>query len=375
MAKNLAQIFATSPLTTFQSGDLFYVVRGSGDYATTYADLLTAFGGAGGAAWGDITGTLSDQTDLQTALDGKQPINTVTAANEASDTNCFPLFVTAATGALGPKTNAGLAFNSASGVLTATGLNADTLVVTGDVEFPVTIQIGGFNVTAFASTVIPCATQNITFSGPTAARTYTLPNSDATLIDTNSAQTLLSKTFVAPALGAATGTSLALGGATIGSHALAVTGTANVSGNLFSGGNVQGALFQSTAGSLKLYTVGGSLLADFDNPTNIYNRTIFSNAVVTTPQALSGAGAVNVTTSATAFTSTGGAQALTLADGTNGQIKTIAHVSDGGSGVLTPTTKSGYTTITFTNVGDSVTLQFFTGAGWCIVGIFGAVAA
>lgn len=29
------------------------------------------FGGEGAPAWGDITGTLSDQTDLQTALDGK----------------------------------------------------------------------------------------------------------------------------------------------------------------------------------------------------------------------------------------------------------------------------------------------------------------
>jgi len=100
-----------------------------------------------------------------------------------------------------------------------------------------------------------------------------------------------------------------------------------------------------------------------------------SGAITTTPQALSGAGAVDVVTSATAFTSTGAAQALTLLNGANGQIKTIAHVVDGGSGVLTPTTKSGYTTITFTNVGDSVTLQYHTTAGWCIVGIFGAVAA
>ncbi len=100
-----------------------------------------------------------------------------------------------------------------------------------------------------------------------------------------------------------------------------------------------------------------------------------SGALITTPQALSGAGAVDLTTASTAFTSTGGAQALTLANGTSGQIKRICHVVDGGSGVLTPTTKSGYTTITFTNVGDSVTLQYHTTAGWCITGIFGAVAA
>lgn len=89
-------------------------------------------------------------------------------------------------------------------------------------------------------------------------------------------------------------------------------------------------------------------------------------------QALSGAGAVNITTTSTAYTSTGGAQALTLADGTNGQIKTICHVSDGGSGVLTPTTKSGYTSVTFTNIGDTATLQFFTTAGWLILAVNGA---
>jgi len=34
----------------------------------------TTGGGGGGGAWGTITGTLSDQTDLQTALDGKSDV-------------------------------------------------------------------------------------------------------------------------------------------------------------------------------------------------------------------------------------------------------------------------------------------------------------
>ncbi|MFN9957708.1 MAG: hypothetical protein ACK55I_31775, partial [bacterium] len=76
----------------------------------------------------------------------------------------------------------------------------------------------------------------------------------------------------------------------------------------------------------------------------------------------------------TSLTTTGAAQALTLANGTAGQIKIISHVIDGGSAVLTPTTKIGFTTITFTNVGDSATLVY-TAAGWAIVGISGAVAA
>jgi len=134
----------------------------------------------------------------------------------------------------------------------------------------------------------------------------------------------------------------------------------------------------SNGATLDVTTDGTIKLRDRTNAadaTVTAGKATLSGPLITTPQALSGAGAINLTTGTTAFTSTGAAQALTLADGTNGQIKTIVHVADGGSGVLTPTTASGYTIITFANVGDSVTLQFFTTAGWCIVGIFGAVAA
>jgi hypothetical protein len=96
--------------------------------------------------------------------------------------------------------------------------------------------------------------------------------------------------------------------------------------------------------------------------------------VVNSVQLLSGAGVVNLTTGLTALTTTGAAQALTLANGSAGQVKMIVHAVDGGSAVLTPTTKIGFTTITFTDVGDAVTLVY-TSAGWAIAGISGAVAA
>ena len=47
----------------------------------------------------------------------------ITVADESSDTTCFPLFTTAATGDLGPKSGSNLTFNSSSGALTATLLN------------------------------------------------------------------------------------------------------------------------------------------------------------------------------------------------------------------------------------------------------------
>lgn len=96
--------------------------------------------------------------------------------------------------------------------------------------------------------------------------------------------------------------------------------------------------------------------------------------IFATNQALSGAGAVNTIDMLTSLTTTGAAQALTLANGTLGQIKIICHVVDGGSAVLTPTTKIGFSTITFTAVGDSAML-IYTVAGWDIVALNGATTA
>jgi hypothetical protein len=94
-------------------------------------------------------------------------------------------------------------------------------------------------------------------------------------------------------------------------------------------------------------------------------------------QSLSGAGAVNITSLATAFTSTATGNALTLADGAQGQLKTVIYVAEaagGDTGVLTPTNLGSGTTITFNAIGDSVTLQF-AGTDWWVVGFRGAVVA
>tara|TARA_B100000686_G_scaffold278800_1_gene299036 strand:- start:882 stop:3491 length:2610 start_codon:yes stop_codon:yes gene_type:complete len=55
---------------------------------------------------------------------------TMTIADESSDTTCFPLFVTAATGDLAPKSGTNLTFNSSSGLLTATAFSG---ALTGNV--------------------------------------------------------------------------------------------------------------------------------------------------------------------------------------------------------------------------------------------------
>lgn len=110
----------------------------------------------------------------------------------------------------------------------------------------------------------------------------------------------------------------------------------------------------------------------FSGPVTSTNG--FIGEITLPVQSLSGAGAVNVTDGLTSLTTTGASQALTLANGTVGQLKYIVHAVDGGSAVLTPTTKIGFTTITFTNVGDSVSLVY-TSAGWAVVGSKGASIA
>ena len=69
------------------------------------AGAFVTFDGALGTP---SSGTLTNCTGLPS----------IVVANEASDTTCFPLFVTAATGELGPRTNTNLTFNSNTGVLT-----------------------------------------------------------------------------------------------------------------------------------------------------------------------------------------------------------------------------------------------------------------
>jgi hypothetical protein len=105
--------------------------------------------------------------------------------------------------------------------------------------------------------------------------------------------------------------------------------------------------------------------------------SVATGPVFGTVQSLSGPGAVNITTLTTAFTSTATGNALTLADGVAGQLKTIVYVAEaagGDTGILTPTNLGSATTITFNAVGDSVTLQFI-GADWWVIGFRGAVVA
>lgn len=197
-----------------------------------------------------------------------------------------------------------------------------------------------------------------------------------------------SPTLVTPTLGAASATSV---------NKVAITAPATASTLTIADGKILTASNSLTLAGTdgKTLTVNNSLtlsgtdgtvmtfpsttasIARIDAAQTFAGNQSFSGAIITSVQALSGAGAVDIVNIATAFTSTATGNALTLANGAVGQIKTVVYVAEAAAadtGILTPTTRVGYSTITFTNVGDSVTLQYFT-QGWAVIGVRGATVA
>ena len=82
--------------------------------------ILTAYGSitATTSLVGALTGNADTATTATTATN-------VTVADESTDTTCFPLFTTGATGNLPPKSGTNLTFNSSTGALSATSFSGN----------------------------------------------------------------------------------------------------------------------------------------------------------------------------------------------------------------------------------------------------------
>ena len=184
--------------------------------------------------------------------------------------------------------------------------------------------------------------------------------------------TLTSPTLVTPTLGVATATSV---------NKVAITAPATGATLTLADGKTltvnNTITFSGTDATTMTFPATDASIARIDAAQTFTGTQTFAGAVVGSVQALSGPGAVNVTTVTTAFTSTGTGDALTLADGVAGQLKAIVYVAEtagADTGVLTPTNFGNGTTITFNAVGESVLLQFL-GTDWWIVSNNGATVA
>jgi hypothetical protein len=170
-------------------------------------------GGGGGGTWGSITGTLSDQTDLQSALDGKQPLDADLTALAALVTT--GMVARTGAGTVATRTITGtpnqISISNGDGVSgnptisiptnptlpgTTTGTFSGNLTgnVTGNADTATALATArgiygnNFDGTA-ALTQIIASTYGGTgngftkFSGPaTSEKTFTLPNANATLL-------------------------------------------------------------------------------------------------------------------------------------------------------------------------------------------------
>lgn len=107
-----------------------------------------------------------------------------------------------------------------------------------------------------------------------------------------------------------------------------------------------------------------NLFGGIPSPVVLEDKLVFGG----TPQTVSAAGAaISITTNVTKITSPDNTGTLTIADGVDGQIKTIIMVSNTGNHTLSITSNIGHSSIAFNSVGDTATLMFM-GTVWYFIG-------
>jgi len=224
---------------------------------------------------GPLTGNASTATALETArtiggtsFDGSANIavalasvgTAITVADESSDTTCFPLFTTAATGDLGAKSGSNLTFNSNTGLLTAT-LFAGAL--TGNVTG---------NASGTAATVTGAAQTAITSVGTLTALQVDNLNINGNTISSTAGTDLL----ITPL----SGQQIVLDGAIV-IDAGVVTGATSITSTAFVGaltGNASGTAATVTGAAQTNITSVGTLTALQVDNININLNTISSTA-------------------------------------------------------------------------------------------------
>ena len=120
---NVTDVSATGVVTA-TSGVFDSTTVGSAVTSNSTGIIVVGIVTASGGFVGDLTGTADNATNI-------------TLADESSDTTCFPLFATDATGNQAPKTDSSsLTYNASTGQLTAVDLNA-----TSDINLKKDIEV------------------------------------------------------------------------------------------------------------------------------------------------------------------------------------------------------------------------------------------
>ena len=297
-----------------------------------------------------------------------------------------------------------------TGTALTSGISADATTVT--------LTSPNINEIVFEGATADANETTLAVADPTADRTITLPDATGTVLldskiefanagsiddDSQNEYIIFSKTASAvneltignsatggaASSGALTAPSLsASGGDTNIDLALLPKGTGHVTMRSTGGANNQGAIRLNCENNTHGQTLMGQphsasdsgffmLPLDAGSARATPNVLLSGAKTIVATETASGGGspvALSLNTAHTAIVTTG-AQAFTLANGVDGQIKTISMVTDGGDATLTPATLNGGTTITFGDVGDGVVLIYNTTGGWAVVANNGAAIA
>jgi len=343
-------------------------------------DLLGAPGTVGGTTPGVFVGTFGASSGNQNtvpSVNGQTFILTAATQTLTNKTLTSPVIATGLTASgsasndfsasTGPfKTSTGaVTIGGGAAAITATS-SAAAITLTAGAASTWSTTAGGLTLTSAAAATWSTAAGALTVSGFSGIN---LQKAGATLVDVGATSATAVTLAANISLSGAAGTGALSLGSMTGDTALP-TGALSWAGAASKTGSIK-------AGTSAALTLGGNgaSVASFD--AGGLGFLLASGKIVGfgAPQALSGPGALNVTTLATAYTSTGAAEALTLANGTlAGQVKFVTHIVDGGSGVITPATPSGFATCTLTNVRDWVAF-LWTGAAWIVLAYSGATFA
>ncbi len=345
-------------------------------------DLLGAPGTVGGTTPGVFCGTFGPDSSHQNTVPSKNgdTFSLLALAQTFSAVKTFsatPVFAAGATAsgatsfdlsgstATQKSTTGAQTIGGGAAAITATS-SAAAITLTAGAASTWSTTAGGLTLTSAAAATWSTAAGALTVSGFSGIN---LQKAGVTLIDVGATSATAVTLAANISLSGAAGTGAVSLGSMTGDTALP-TGAFSWAGAASKTGSIK-------AGTSAALTLGGNgaSVASFD--AGGLGFLLASGKIVGfgAPQALSGPGALNVTTLATAYTSTGAAEALTLANGTlAGQVKFVTHIVDGGSGVITPATASGFATCTLTAVRDWVAF-LWTGAAWIVLAYSGATFA
>lgn len=185
------------------------------------------------------------------------------------------------------------------------------------------------------------------FTGPASSiKTFTLPNVSDTIVLLTQSQTLTNKTLTAPilttpTLGVATGTSLALGGCSVGSNVFCGTGTASIGGSTV--------INTASATALAVGSAGAT------NPAFLVNASVASQAagISVVGNAAGGGAGIAVIDSATnspLSINAKGSGTINIGSSSTGAVTITPNVTNSGT-----TTMSGALTYGGVTLSNSVT--------------------